>query len=579
MTLQEIINKWSSKLNAVGVTINSDGSLSGDTTATAATSVVSGYQADLAKVDSNTTTTSATSNTTITSSKLSENPNAKFKLKEPEGFMGMLTQFAGWASGTSIDDVNKELNKLVANNDVDGIFKLANQFGNYDEIRNQDPNAFIVGAANQFDIDNFIVFNKAINAAIDKSGKEYIPTSASRVTIPDKILNMMVADTNASDTVGGTPLNRALDVQRQRDAAANAFDKGGREALKDFKTTSGIVPTLNEQIGAYQDAVFNNGMPILIAEKDGIKYGVKASTYYENYYVWANNELKKDKTFDITPSRSNRDKFEASTDGSSLLITKVSDDFIAKQTDLAWLNVNFKYSDINKITSDPAVPGVYYYDGELIDLEKYTDIKLGDETLANVLSRVTGNKDTYSDIFNKMGSSDALAEADAALSEEATKALKQYEQGIRTFAYENNLSWDDKRIADEATKLMGTNYVYDVEAMKGYYANQYSQLEAEGVTGQYQHWADKLKEGYTVRGLAGGYITTLATLYGISPEEIGLNDRLLEPAILTGKDGKISMSLADYKYWLKQQPEYERTEAGRQDASSFSALLRANAGA
>lgn len=157
------------------------------------------------------------------------------------------------------------------------------------------------------------------------------------------------------------------------------------------------------------------------------------------------------------------------------------------------------------------------------------------------------------------------------ISETEDDAAKQYESYIRTWAYKNNLEWDDDMVKKEAVKYSSSNSNTFTATAAAEYGKDRVDLLGETI-GRYKHWEPLLKQGYTVRDLGSSYISALASMYGVDSNSVGLNDAMLAPALESG------MTVTEYKNWLRQQPGYENTEEAGDKMSRFNTVLKSEFG-
>lgn len=543
MTQEQVINKYKSQFSELGITVNPDGSLSGDTGAANAASVVSAFNKEFANATTQTNT--ATNNTAV--------PASNFTISNKYNYKIWNYVLQPWTN-----DSNTNLFKDV---------EIASNSGSLTktlEALNNLPKFDVTGLnkdeINKINLNNTLWANEQLKNAVVNSGENYIPSSIQAVIIPDEVIADMVKFGSKKETI----------------------------KLKNDTYETNDYPDINEQIQAYKTDVFNNGVPYKFVTTETATYAISTTDYYKEYYFWANEKSKNDPAFklDAESYKTNRKEFETSEAITKLQTKQVDETFQNNANNLGVLNKAYGITDITKLTYNNQNNEVTVtYDGKILDLAKDTGglTAFDGRTVAELLIEVAGQAEkgagSFLDTYKGLISEEGLNTLGVELTAEQTKALNQYKQDIKSWAYNNNLNWDDAMIETEAAKAMGENYIYDVNNTKTWMANNYSMLESTGITGKYSQWSEKLKEGYTVRDLAGSYISELADLFGVDPNAVGLNDRLLAPAIIAGKDGQVGMSLVEYTQWLKRQPEYERTEKGQTEMASFSSLLRNVAGA
>lgn len=92
---------------------------------------------------------------------------------------------------------------------------------------------------------------------------------------------------------------------------------------------------------------------------------------------------------------------------------------------------------------------------------------------------------------------------------------------------------------------------------------------------EYKAFADRIAGGESVMDVAEPYIQTMASLLEMNPEDIALNNRLIQKALKqTTEDGKpAAMDLSDFARAVRQDKRWEYTDNAREEMASLTAEI------
>jgi hypothetical protein len=562
MTQEQIINKYAPMLSKYKITISTDGSLSGNTTNEEAAMIMSSFRSEYDSATKTNTNTSTTSTSTVQKFKFNNQNlytnindssmtewtknNKEWQAKNAERTAGILTETQYVSSKPSDFDqkildakFNDDINKAVSRGDTQYIINLRNKF----DLNNSTQAA------------NWLTANEAAEASKANSKTTYYPKTAADVIIPNQIARGLVKQKPVEDDplawLG--PLGNVGKPSGERTAEFNNF---------------------NNTIDKYKKAIFGDGSGFEIITKDGKEYAIDSNTYWTGYFAFA--EKNPDKDFNPNNAE-NKYTFNKTLD-SSYFKTEATPEFKSAQKLLGYLRRNFGITDLTKITTDTVpIEGtnnretIYLYNGNKIDLASTSETltvttSTGEEkdvTAADIIADGFARKDALAVYDITVG--DKKAGVDAELDKEQQGAINWASGFIGNWLKDNGISWTSDKIKEEATKFIGTDYTIDSKRAPAWFVQQYDVLEKSGVVQKYsKDWQDELKQGNTIRNLAGAYISQYADLYGLDPNSIDINDPLIQNAITIGKDGKMNMSLADMTVAAKRAPGWLKTEKGKQ---------------
>lgn len=175
--------------------------------------------------------------------------------------------------------------------------------------------------------------------------------------------------------------------------------------------------------------------------------------------------------------------------------------------------------------------------------------------------------DTLADNVYRFGYNDAQAKALLASYVNVSKDTGDYMGGaqgvasaLRKIAYDNGMKYSDDWYKTAVMAVVGGTG--DIGTYTG-------QIRAEAA-GTYKQYADRLKAGEDVRAIASNYIQRYAQVLEVNPDEVDLNDKLIDQALTQqtpdGKPG--TQSMTDFTRALKADPRWAKTDNARDEMSS-----------
>lgn len=92
---------------------------------------------------------------------------------------------------------------------------------------------------------------------------------------------------------------------------------------------------------------------------------------------------------------------------------------------------------------------------------------------------------------------------------------------------------------------------------------------------EYKAFADRIQQGETVQDIADPYIQKMADLLEMNPQDIGLNNKMIQNALKqVTPDGKpAAMDLHTFEDFVRKDPRWQYTDNAREQVSSLTANL------